>query len=188
MLDDGRSEKRSRLCEGERLRAQSRILPLAGEEARSPGAVARATRSGRRGRRKVRRAVRVHGHVGVSLATRRRKPGSVPQGVGGEAGPLPARAARLAFPQPRPPPPRILSPISPPRGCPGDSPANRAFASMSHPLSTDQLYQHYLLFGDVPCTLHQIAGSMVVACHAQAPGRPTRQIRHSSGYRGRDPA
>lgn len=112
--------------------------------------------------RKLRRAVRVHGHVGVALVRPAR-----------EARSLPTRAARLRFPLFLPLrlfEPRILQHIRPPRGCTGDCPTNRAFTSGSSTSPCPTLL-HYLLSGDseeVPSHLHQIAGSVVVDCHAQA--------------------
>ena len=92
-------------------------------------------------------------------------------------------------PVPIPRPLRILTHEAAPATCQQPLPTAHSPPAFPPPTpSTSQLYQPYLHFGGVPYTLHQIAGSMVVACHAQAPGRPTRQIRHSSGYRGRDPA
>lgn len=57
---------------------------------------------------KLRRAVRVHGHVGVPLTTRVSEAWVRPAG---EARSLPTRAARLAFPHP-PPSPSLRTPGS----------------------------------------------------------------------------
>ena len=114
----------------------------------SAGAVAEGRQIRGEGRRKLRRAVRVHGHVGVS---ERRGVGSMAEAEAVARANAPSRRvwaekhvpcllrlppSLFALPSPNPP----SSPDPHPRGCPRDmpaAPANRAFTSRippSHPL------------------------------------------------------